>query len=54
MSKTIKIAIAEVVSLMAKKPASTIDIFQEVLQATNQQAVQTQREIDSLKGQLGR
>lgn len=54
MSNTIKAAIAEVVSYMTNKPASTIDIIQEIIQVTNQQALQTQRVTDLLKDQLGR
>jgi hypothetical protein len=54
MSNTIKAAIAEVVSLMANKHAPKIVISQEKFQVTNQQALDSKREIESLKSQLGR
>lgn len=54
MSNTIKAAIAEVVSLMANKPATKIVISKEDFQVTNQQALDSKRDIESLKSQLGR
>lgn len=54
MADIVKAAITEIVSLMANKPAPTIVIGQEVLQATNQQALDSKKEIESMKGQLGK
>lgn len=54
MENSITAAIAKSVALMTNKPASTVGIAQENFQATNQQALQTQKEIESLKSQLSR
>lgn len=54
MADSIQAAIEKAVALLANKPPPPIVIGQEVLQATNYQALETKREIDSLKGQLGR
>lgn len=54
MTNTIKAAIANVVSLMANKAAPTIVISQELFQVKNQQALDSKREIESLKSQVGR
>lgn len=39
---------------LANRPSSTIDIVQDIFQATSQQALKSKKEIESLKGQLSR
>jgi hypothetical protein len=51
---SIKVSFTEAVALLASKPPSPIALSQEFFQATNQQALHTQRVIESVKGQLGR
>jgi hypothetical protein len=54
MTSALKAAVADAMTLMASKPPPTIVINQDHSERSNQQALESRREIESIQRQLGR